>query len=65
MGFPTTLGMNLVSVFDPNLNRFSAHLELSFFCQGMLVGWGILSPLAKHKGWAPGAVCAPSFFISS
>lgn len=22
----------------------------------MLVGWGILSPLAKHKGWAPGPV---------
>lgn len=22
----------------------------------MLVGWGILSPLAKYKGWAPGAV---------
>lgn len=23
---------------------------------GMLVGWGVLSPLAKHKGWAPGDV---------
>lgn len=22
----------------------------------MLVGWAILSPLAKHKGWAPGPV---------
>ena len=22
----------------------------------MLVGWGILSPLAKHAGWAPGPV---------
>lgn len=22
----------------------------------MLVGWGVLSPLAKHKGWAPGPV---------
>lgn len=22
----------------------------------MLVGWGILSPLAKHSGWAPGPV---------
>ena len=22
----------------------------------MLVGWGILSPLSKHKGWAPGPV---------
>jgi OPT family oligopeptide transporter len=23
---------------------------------GAIVGWGILSPLAKHKGWAPGDV---------
>ncbi|KAF2493192.1 OPT superfamily oligopeptide transporter, partial [Lophium mytilinum] len=23
---------------------------------GAIVGWGILSPLAKHKGWAPGEV---------
>ena len=23
---------------------------------GMLVGWGILSPLAKNSGWAPGKV---------
>lgn len=23
---------------------------------GMIVGWGILSPLSKAMGWAPGAV---------
>ncbi|KAJ8115190.1 hypothetical protein OPT61_g3107 [Boeremia exigua] len=23
---------------------------------GAVIGWGILSPLAKHKGWAPGPV---------
>ncbi|KAJ4371511.1 OPT super [Neocucurbitaria cava] len=23
---------------------------------GAIVGWGVLSPLAKHKGWAPGPV---------
>ena len=23
---------------------------------GAVVGWGILSPLAKHKGWAPGPI---------
>ena len=23
---------------------------------GMFVGWGVLSPLAKHSGWAPGPV---------
>jgi uncharacterized oligopeptide transporter (OPT) family protein len=26
------------------------------FLQGMLVGWGILSPVAKYSGWAPGPV---------
>ena len=25
-------------------------------CQGMIVGWAILSPLAKLEGWAPGPV---------
>lgn len=24
--------------------------------QGMIVGWAFLSPLSKHKGWAPGPV---------
>lgn len=23
---------------------------------GMLVGWAVLAPLAKHQGWAPGKV---------
>ncbi len=23
---------------------------------GAVVGWGILSPLAKYQGWAPGPV---------
>ncbi|KAI1106763.1 OPT superfamily oligopeptide transporter [Jackrogersella minutella] len=23
---------------------------------GAIVGWGILSPLAKHRGWAPGSI---------
>ena len=23
---------------------------------GAIIGWGVLSPLAKHKGWAPGPV---------
>lgn len=29
----------------------SAHMLL-----GAVIGWGILSPIAKHKGWAPGPV---------
>lgn len=28
----------------------------SIVLQGMLVGWAVLSPLAKLSGWAPGAV---------
>lgn len=27
-----------------------------FMNLGMITGWAILSPLAKHKGWAPGPV---------
>ncbi|KAH7919509.1 OPT superfamily oligopeptide transporter [Leucogyrophana mollusca] len=32
---------------------FPTTLSMNF---GMLVGWGILSPLAKYHGWAPGPV---------
>ena len=37
-----------VIVIDLNVLNRSA--------QGMLVGWGILSPVSKHAGWAPGPV---------
>lgn len=53
MGFPTTLSMNLVSkrlLFD---HERSSDFPLY---QGMLVGWGILSPIAKLSGWAPGSI---------
>ena len=50
MGFPTTLSMNLVCCF-----RIGARALLKNK-QGMLVGWGILSPISRNFGWAPGPV---------
>jgi hypothetical protein len=54
MGFPTTLSMTLVRN-NVNLNPLSTNKNLSAH-QGMIVGWAILSPLAKFQGWAPGPV---------
>jgi len=31
------------------------HASLSMFV-GAIVGWGILGPVARHQGWAPGAI---------
>ena len=51
MGFPTTLSMNLVS------GSFGKTAIKSLtFRQGMLVGWGLLSPISRHYKWAPGPV---------
>lgn len=35
-------------IIGPNINIY--------ILLGAIVGWGILSPVAKHKGWAPGPV---------
>lgn len=51
MGFPTTLSMNLVRHCCRRFQRWSINAQ-----QGMLVGWGILSPISKYAGWAPGPV---------
>ena len=51
MGFPTTLSMNLV----PSIHCHWLWV-LNQSAQGMLIGWGILSPISKHAGWAPGPV---------
>jgi hypothetical protein len=51
MGFPTTLSMNLVSGFF----RATVVTWLTFR-QGMLVGWGLLSPISRYYKWAPGPV---------
>lgn len=49
MGFPTTLNMNLVGLTNVRVQPSNL-----IHTQGMLVGWGILSPLSKLSGWAPG-----------
>jgi uncharacterized oligopeptide transporter (OPT) family protein len=28
----------------------------AYIALGAVIGWGILSPVAKHNGWAPGPV---------
>ena len=50
-GFPNHLEYEF-GKSDPTYFR-SRRLSLR---QGMLVGWGILSPLSKYSGWAPGPV---------
>ncbi|KAL6307468.1 oligopeptide transporter [Sparassis latifolia] len=47
--------------FTPSLSYVGQGIIMGFpttlsMNLGMLVGWGILSPLAKHAGWAPGPV---------
>ncbi|KAI0084123.1 oligopeptide transporter [Irpex rosettiformis] len=47
--------------FTPSLSYIGQGIIMGFpttisMNLGMLVGWGILSPTAKHSGWAPGPV---------
>ncbi|KAG6373370.1 OPT oligopeptide transporter protein-domain-containing protein [Boletus reticuloceps] len=47
--------------FTPSLSYVGQGIIMGFpttlsMNLGMLVGWGILSPLSKHAGWAPGPV---------
>ncbi|KAI0667830.1 OPT oligopeptide transporter [Trametes maxima] len=47
--------------FTPSLSYIGQGIIMGFpttlsMNLGMLVGWGVLSPLAKHSGWAPGPV---------
>ncbi|KIJ66877.1 hypothetical protein HYDPIDRAFT_85633, partial [Hydnomerulius pinastri MD-312] len=47
--------------FTPSLSYVGQGIIMGFpttlsMNLGMLVGWGILSPLSKHSGWAPGPV---------
>ena len=41
---------------SPPPNLASTLMFWSRVTQGMLVGWGILSPVSKYSGWAPGPV---------
>ncbi|KAG2131318.1 OPT oligopeptide transporter protein-domain-containing protein [Suillus clintonianus] len=47
--------------FTPSLSYVGQGIIMGFpttlsMNLGMLVGWGILSPMSKHSGWAPGPV---------
>lgn len=47
--------------FSPSLSYVGQGIIMGFpttvsMNMGMVVGWAVLSPLAKHKGWAPGKV---------
>ncbi|KAG8628876.1 hypothetical protein KVT40_002741 [Elsinoe batatas] len=59
------LGMKLANTWLWTLNPSPAYIGQGIIMGpattlnmllGAVIGWGILSPLAKHKGWAPGPV---------
>ncbi|KAF8339863.1 OPT oligopeptide transporter [Cantharellus anzutake] len=59
--FGTHLATKWLWVFSPSLSYVGQGIIMGFpttlsMNLGMLVGWGILSPLAKLNGWAPGPV---------
>ncbi|KAH9916497.1 OPT oligopeptide transporter protein-domain-containing protein [Amylocystis lapponica] len=59
--FGSYLADNWLWTFTPSLSYIGQGIIMGFpttlsMNLGMLVGWGILSPIAKHAGWAPGAV---------
>ncbi|EJF56509.1 oligopeptide transporter [Dichomitus squalens LYAD-421 SS1] len=59
--FGTYLASQWMWTFTPSLSYVGQGIIMGFpttlsMNLGMLVGWGILSPLAKHSGWAPGPI---------
>ncbi|KAJ9093614.1 hypothetical protein QFC19_008282 [Naganishia cerealis] len=59
--FGTSLAATWAWWFSPSLSYVGQGIIMGFpttvsMNLGMLTGWAILSPLAKHKGWAPGPV---------
>jgi uncharacterized oligopeptide transporter (OPT) family protein len=59
--FGTYLAKNWLWTFTPSLSYVGQGIIMGFpttlsMNLGMLVGWGMLSPLAKLNGWAPGPV---------
>ncbi|KAI0706755.1 OPT oligopeptide transporter [Cerioporus squamosus] len=59
--FGTYLASNWLWWFTPSLSYIGQGIIMGFpttlsMNLGMLVGWGILSPLSKYSGWAPGPV---------
>ncbi|KAJ3003405.1 hypothetical protein NUW54_g5316 [Trametes sanguinea] len=59
--FGTYLAEQWLWTFTPSLSYVGQGIIMGFpttlsMNLGMLVGWGVLSPLAKYSGWAPGPV---------
>ncbi|KAI0749949.1 oligopeptide transporter [Daedaleopsis nitida] len=59
--FGTYLASEWLWTFTPSLSYIGQGIIMGFpttlsMNLGMLVGWGILSPLSKYSGWAPGPV---------
>ncbi|CDO74303.1 hypothetical protein BN946_scf184839.g8 [Trametes cinnabarina] len=59
--FGTYLASQWLWTFTPSLSYVGQGIIMGFpttlsMNLGMLVGWGVLSPLAKHARWAPGPV---------
>ncbi|TDL14427.1 OPT oligopeptide transporter [Rickenella mellea] len=59
--FGTYLATGWLWTFTPSLSYVGQGIIMGFptalsMNLGMLVGWGILSPMAKYSGWAPGPV---------
>ncbi|KAI0041706.1 oligopeptide transporter [Auriscalpium vulgare] len=59
--FGTYLARQWLWSFTPSLSYVGQGIIMGFpttlsMNLGMLVGWGVLSPLSKHYGWAPGPV---------
>ncbi|KAG8978051.1 hypothetical protein FRC05_011166 [Tulasnella sp. 425] len=59
--FGRRLASQWLWTFSPSLSYVGQGIIMGFpttlsMNLGMLVGWAILSPLSKHKGWAPGPV---------
>jgi len=59
--FGTSLATNWLWTFNPSFAYVGQGIIMgpattTHMLIGAVVGWAILSPLAKHKGWAPGRV---------
>jgi OPT family oligopeptide transporter len=59
--FGSTLARNWLWTLNPSLAYVGQGIIMgpattTHMLIGAIVGWGILSPLAKYKGWAPGEV---------
>ncbi|OBZ72592.1 hypothetical protein A0H81_07437 [Grifola frondosa] len=59
--FGNYLASEWLWTFTPSLSYIGQGIIMGFpttlsMNLGMLIGWGVLSPIAKHAGWAPGPV---------